>query len=91
MRFIETLIPYFLAHWKARRMYFQHVRGKKGSPSHTSIAHHGIANRIQFNPAPAISAKSCSVWMAGNVVNRHRANEGSGRAKCGVPGRFNVP
>ena len=63
-RSIAILIPYFLAHWKARRIYFQHVRGKKGSPAHTSIAHQGMGNRIQLSPAPAISAKSCSIWTA---------------------------
>jgi len=57
-------------------MYFQHVRGRKGSPSHTSIAHHGIGNRIQLSPAPAMSAKSCSVWTVGKAVNQWRAKEG---------------
>ena len=55
-------------------MYFQDVRGKKGSPSHTSMAHQEIGIRTQLMPAPAISAKSCSV-LTGNVVK-------GGRSEC---------
>jgi hypothetical protein len=43
--------------------HFQHTRGKKGSPGQVSIAQNGIGKRIQFKPAPAISAMSCSVYM----------------------------
>jgi hypothetical protein len=42
--------------------YVQQTRGKKGSPGQTSIAQYGMGKRIQFNPAPAISAMSCSVY-----------------------------
>jgi len=42
--------------------HFQQTFGKKGSPGQTSIAQKGMGKRIQFNPAPAISAKSCSVY-----------------------------
>jgi hypothetical protein len=42
--------------------HFQQTLGKKGSPGQTSIAQNGMGKRIQFNPAPAISAKSCSVY-----------------------------
>jgi hypothetical protein len=42
--------------------HFQQTLGKKGSPGQTSIAQYGMGKRIQFNPAPAISAKSCSVY-----------------------------
>jgi len=42
--------------------HFQQTFGKKGSPGQTSIAQNGMGKRIQFNPAPAISAKSCSVY-----------------------------
>src|SRR6266436_3181639 len=42
--------------------HFQQTFGKKGSPGQTSIAQYGMGKRIQFNPAPAISAMSCSVY-----------------------------
>ena len=43
------------------KTYFQLVLAKKGSPGHVSIAQYGTGIRTQFNPAPAISAMSCSV------------------------------
>ena len=42
--------------------HFQQTFGKKGSPGQTSIAQNGMGMRTQFNPAPTISAKSCSVY-----------------------------
>jgi hypothetical protein len=42
--------------------HFQDTFAKKGSPAQVSMAQNGMGKRIQFNPAPAISAKSCSVY-----------------------------
>ena len=61
-RSILTRKPYLRAHPRAVRMYCQEVRARNGSLPHTSIAQNGIGIRIQFRPAPAISAKSCSVY-----------------------------
>lgn len=58
-RFIR--IPYLRAHCTALRKYVQHVLAKNGSLSRVSIAQYGNGIRTQFKPAPAISAKSCSV------------------------------
>jgi len=53
------------------RAYFQQTPSKNGSSSRTSIAQYGIGMRSQFRPAPAIAAKSCSVWFAmGQVSNQ---------------------
>jgi hypothetical protein len=43
--------------------YFQLVLARKGSPGKVSIAQKGIGILTQFNPAPAISAKSFSVYI----------------------------
>lgn len=41
--------------------YFQLVFARKGSPGQVSMAQKGIGSLIQFRPAPAICAMSCSV------------------------------
>ena len=41
--------------------YFQLTFARNGSPGQVSMAQNGIGRRIQFKPAPAISAISCSV------------------------------
>jgi len=45
-----------------QRLHFQLIFSKKGSPSHFDIDQNGKGILTQFNPAPAISAKSFSVY-----------------------------
>jgi len=49
------------------RSYFQDTFSRNGSSFHLSMAQNGTGNLIQFRPAPAISAKSFSVWEEGNI------------------------
>lgn len=44
--------------------HFQQVFARKGSPGHVSMAQKGMGSLIQFSPAPAICAKSCSVYSS---------------------------
>jgi len=62
--------PYFRAQSKALSAYFQDTLGKKGSPTHVSIAQNAMGRRIQLSPAPAICAKSSSVWFVRNEKKR---------------------
>ncbi len=52
---------HFIASQFMSDTHFQHTFSKNGSPGQVSIAQYGIGKRIQFKPAPAISARSCSV------------------------------
>lgn len=58
----SALFPRSLFTEAMSNTHFQQTLGKKGSPGQTSIAQYGMGKRIQFNPAPAISAMSCSVY-----------------------------
>ena len=45
--------------------YFQEVWARKGSPERVSMAQYGRGIRTKLSPAPAICAKSSSVYEYG--------------------------
>ena len=51
----RSMLPY--------ETYFQEVWARKGSPERVSMAQYGRGILTKLSPAPAISAKSCSVYQ----------------------------